>query len=139
MLQQCIEQSHTAIINYQKDIDDLEEKREIGPLAFFQSEGSWRPLALHECMIKQYHLSKIVTVKPTTKKFKRVSQEETDDLFRYSWRSWLGKEGHHIKLKISKEWADVLKLKPIAEDQKIQKLDDDNYFLERITKFLKII
>ena len=67
--------------NYKKDIDDLEEKREIGPLAFFQSEGSWRPLALHECMIKQYHLSKIVTVKPTTKKFKRVSQEETDDLF----------------------------------------------------------
>jgi predicted DNA-binding transcriptional regulator YafY len=129
-LQRCIDQTHLALVKYQKEKNIQTEQKELGPLAIFQAEGSWRLLALHEGIVKQFHLVKIKSVRPTKKTFKPIVLQEVDELFRYSWQSWLGKEQYSIKLLLTKEWADALTLKPVVEDQIIRKSREGKYTLE---------
>jgi predicted DNA-binding transcriptional regulator YafY len=105
-LQRCIERRVLAVIDYEKEKGALERGREIGPLLIFQSDGLYRLLALHNGIIKQYHLNKIVSLRPTEKQFKSIPAKDVEDLFRYSWRSWIGTERHAVTIAFSKEWME---------------------------------
>lgn len=135
-IQQAIERSQILSIDYQKDINVIEYKREIAPLNIFQKENSWRLLAMHDGKKKQYILGKILSVNNTVKKFSKPSKEEIEKLFRYSFRSWLGSEEYKIKLRLSKTWGEALKLKPIMEQQQLTQQADGSYILEGIVSSL---
>ncbi len=103
-LQRCIEARMLAEIDYEKEKGQIERGRNIGPLLIFQSDGHYRLLALNDGIVKQYHLNKIVSLRPTTKQFKTIPPQDLEDLFRYSWRSWIGNERHAVRIEFSKEW-----------------------------------
>lgn len=130
VLQRCIEQHIMAVIDYQKEEGELEEQREICPLLLFSSEGSWRILALNDGVAKQYHLNKVVRVRPSEKKFECVPQAEIDEMFRYSFRSWTGTEKLHIRIRMSPEWARRIKPRQLMETQKITEEGDGSVIFE---------
>jgi len=129
-LQRCIEQTHTARIDYQKDREVEEKDREIGPLAIFSSEGYWRVLALNEGKVKQYHVNKLLNVRPTSNRFKPVPREQIDDMFRYSFKSWVGADQHHVKIRLSKTWADRLRPRQMMETQVVTEHPDGSVEFE---------
>ena len=106
ILQKCIEDRKMANILYEKEANVSGKKwREICPVQMFSSENYWRVLALENDRMKQFHLNKILDIKALERKFKPVPKQEIDDLFLYSWRSWLGREKYVVRLRLSAEWA----------------------------------
>jgi len=129
-LQRCIDLSMIAVVDYGKEADEIERGREIWPLMIFSSEGYWRVLAVNDGKIKQYHLNKLIEVKPTTRKFKRIPQEQIDDMFRYSFKSWIGTEKHHVKIWLSKLWACRIKPRQMMEAEVITENSDGSVIFE---------
>jgi predicted DNA-binding transcriptional regulator YafY len=129
-LQRCIDQNLVAIIDYQKEADELERDREIQPLLIFQSDGYWRVLAVNEGKIKQYHLIKIVAVRPSKRKFKPVPQDKIDELFRFSFKSWIGAERHAVKIRLSPLWADRVRPQLMIETQSLKEEPDGTVVFE---------
>ncbi|MFZ4622252.1 MAG: helix-turn-helix transcriptional regulator [Bacteroidota bacterium] len=123
-LQRSIEQRKMVVIDYEKEKDDIEKGREIGPLLIFQSEGFYRLLALHNGIIKQFHLNKILSLKPISKSFKAISPHKLEDLFRYSWKSWLGNERHSVKLLFSKEWIEWRNPRHLLDAETLEEQSD---------------
>lgn len=124
VLQRCIDNNKAVLITYEKVADEPRKTREVFPLQLFQTENNWRVLALDNGIIKQFLLNKIIEVKETGKKFKRVPQTQIDDLFKHSWKSWQGNEKFNVKLKFSKEWAVRIKPQQLMESQIIEEYDD---------------
>jgi predicted DNA-binding transcriptional regulator YafY len=124
LLQRCIEGNTYAKILYEKEADEKKSWREVKPIQFFQSENYWRILAEHEEIVKQFHLNKILDVEITERKFKKISKEEIDNMFIYSWKSWLGSEKINVRLKLSQKWASKLKPKQIMIYQDIEENAD---------------
>lgn len=129
MLQLCIDNSEAAKIDYNKMGSKIETDKEIEPLLIFQNEGSWRLLAGSDGIMKQYHIDKIVKVKSTGKRFEK-GEYKFSDLFKYSWKSWLGDEQYKIKLWLSPFWADRVKPRMLVADQKITKNEDGSIIFE---------
>lgn len=124
MLQRCIDGNTIAVIDYQKDDKDLERAREIQPLLIFNSERYWRVLAVNGGRIKQYILNKIVDVRPTTRRFKKIPQEQIDGMFEHSFKSWIGTDKFTVKIRLSKVWADRLKPGTMMETEEITENSD---------------
>jgi predicted DNA-binding transcriptional regulator YafY len=124
MLQRCIDSSTIAAIDYQKDDVEVERAREIQPLLIFSSERYWRVLAVNGGRIKQYILNKIMDVRPTTRHFKKVPQEQIDRMFEHSFKSWIGTDKFAVKIRLSKVWADRLKPRWMMETEEITKNSD---------------
>lgn len=129
-LQRSIEQSTVAVIDYVKEEKQEEHGKEICPLQIFQSEGYWRVLAVNDELIKQYHMNKLLNVRTTTRKFRRVPQEQIDDMFRYSFRSWVGSEKHNVKIGLSKVWAKRMKPRQLMETETITENSDGTVVFE---------
>jgi predicted DNA-binding transcriptional regulator YafY len=129
-LQRCIESTTAVRIDYVKESDGEEVGKEIFPLQIFQSDGYWRVLALHEGRIKQYHITKLKRVAHTERKFKRPPQEEIDNMFRYSFKSWVGSDTFHIKLQLSEPWISRLKPTQLFESQKMSESNNGTAILE---------
>ncbi len=129
-LQRCIDDNLVASIDYQKEADELERDREIHPLLIFQSDGYWRVLAVNEGRIKQYHLIKILTVRVTDRKFKRVPREQIDELFQYSFKSWIGAERHTVRIRLSPLWADRIRPQLMIETQSLNESPDGTVVFE---------
>ncbi len=129
-LQRCIDQNVVASIDYQKESDELERNRDICPLLIFQSDGYWRILAINEGKIKQYHLIKMTAVRPTDRKFRKVPREQIDDLFRYSFKSWIGSERHSVKIRLSPLWADRVRPQLMIETQRLHESPDGSVVFE---------
>ena len=129
-LQRCIEQRTVAMIGYQKDAEEVESGKEISPLLIFSSQGYWRVLAINEGRMKQYHLNKLLNVRSTGRHFKRPPQEEIDDLFRHSFRSWIGTERHNIRIALNSVWAERLKPQQLMETQLLKENPDGSVVLE---------
>ena len=129
LLQLCIDNSGIAKIDYNKMGSKVEKDKVIEPLMIFQNEGSWRMLAGSDGIMKQYHIDKIVKVKSTGQRFEK-SEYKFSDLFKYSWKSWLGDEKYKIKLWLSPFWADRVKPRMLVEDQKITKDEDGSIIFE---------
>ena len=136
-LQRCIESSTIALVDYQKDEHGIERGRELQPLIIFSSEGYWRVLAVNDGRIKQYLLDKILLIKPTERKFKKVPQEEIDEMFRYSFRSWVGAEKHRIRIHVSSVWATRLKPRQMMETQVITENGDGSIVFEATVNSLQ--
>ena len=129
-LQRCIEQRTIALIDYQKDAEEVESGKEISPLMIFSSQGYWRVLAINEGRMKQYHLNKLLKVRGTGRHFKRPPQNEIEDLFRHSFRSWIGTERHNIKIALNSTWAERLKPQQLMETQLLKENSDGSVILE---------
>lgn len=129
-LQQCIEQRKVVRIDYQKDARRKEKDLELRPLLIFSSEGYWRVLSLHDGAMKQYHLNKVLHVRPLDKKFTRPSHDDIDRVFRHSFRSWIGTEEHHITLHLDRTWAERIKPQQMLETQKITEHADGSVTFE---------
>ncbi|HTY59723.1 MAG TPA: WYL domain-containing protein [Bacteroidota bacterium] len=139
MLQRCIENNTAAVIDYQKDEHEIEHGRELHPLIIFSSEGYWRVLAVNDGRIKQYLLDKILSIKSSGKRFKRVPQEQIDEMFRYSFRSWVGAEKHRIRIHLSTVWAGRLKPRQMMETQVITENEDGSMVFEATVNSLQEI
>ena len=118
-----------AEIDYNKMGSKIEKDKIIEPLLIFQNEGNWRLLAGSNELMKQYLIDKIVKVKSAGKRFEK-SEYKFSDLFKYSWKSWLGDEKHKIKLWLSTFWTDRVKPRMLVEDQKITKNEDGSIIFE---------
>ena len=109
ILQKCIENHKMASILYEKEASVTGKKwRDICPFQMFESENYWRVLSTEDGNIKQFILNKILDVKALDRKFKEIPKQEIDDLFLYSWRSWLGYEKYEVRLKLSPRWAKTI-------------------------------
>lgn len=129
-LQRAIEQNTVVVIDYVKESEEVEKGKEIHPLQIFQSEGYWRVLAVNEGRIKQYHLNKLLDVRRTDAKFRRVPQEQIDEMFRYSFRSWVGSEQYHVKIRLSPLWARRIKPRQLMETEVITENPDGSVIFE---------
>lgn len=131
ILQKCIEKKKMASILYEKEANEEETRwRDICPLQMFQSENYWRVLAIHNGRMKQFHLNKILDIKLLGNCFKPVEKKEIDDLFIYSWKSWIGHEKHKVTLKLSKSWAEKIKPRQIMIYQDIVDYEDGSVDLK---------
>lgn len=129
-LQRCIESRSVARITYEKDSTEIERNREICPVLLFNSDGSWRVLAMNEGRPKQFHIIKMLDVAATEKKFKPPTQEQIDALFQHSFRSWIGTENHTVRLKLNATWAERIKPQQMMESQVITEEKDGSVVLE---------
>ncbi len=136
-LQRCVDERTAALIDYQKDDATREHRREVWPLMIFSSESHWRLLAVNEGTVKQYLLTKILDVKPSSRKFKRIPQPEIDDMFRYSFRSWVGTEKHQVKIHLSKFWAGLIKPRQLMETEVITENEDGSIVFEATVNSLQ--
>ncbi len=123
MLQFCINNSEAVTIDYNKMGSKIDKDKQVEPLLIFQNEGSWRLLAGSEGIMKQFHIDKIISVKKSGIKFDKTIYKFSD-LFKYSWKSWLGDAKYEIKLLLSPIWAERIKPKILVADQKITKHPD---------------
>lgn len=128
-LQLCIDKSEIAIIDYNKIGTMVEQKKEVEPLLIFQSDGSWRLLAGNEGKMKQYLIDKITKVRNTGRKFQKA-EYDISDLFKYSWKSWLGQEKFEVKLWLSKTWAERVRPRMLVANQKITKQQDGSIIFQ---------
>lgn len=129
-LQRCVDQAVLARIEYEKEDGQLERDVEIAPILMFQSEGMWRVLAQHDGRIKQYILNKITSVRGTARKFKPIPQAQVDEMFRHSFRSWIGTEKHKVRLRLSPTWASRLKPRQAILTDAVEDLPDGGMVLE---------
>lgn len=124
VLQMCIDTNTMAVIDYEKDADVYERSLEISPLLIFQTDNYWRLLTLNEGRIKQFLMNKIMHAKASPRTFKPVSKEKIEDVFKYSFRSWLGEDTFKIKLSFSSYWADRLKPKQLLDSETFTTMPD---------------
>jgi predicted DNA-binding transcriptional regulator YafY len=127
------------VVDYLKDEHDTEKGRELQPLIIFSSEGFWRVLAVNDGRIKQYLIDKILAIRHTDRHFTKVPQEEIDDLFRFSFRSWVGAERHHIRIHLSALWAARLRPRQMMETQVIRENADGSVEFEAVVNSLQEI
>lgn len=139
LLQLSIDRHLCVVIDYEKEAGDVEFSREICPLIIFQTDNYWRVLARHEDRIKQYHLNKIIDVRMTKRKFKPLPGDEVEELFKYSWRSWLGPERYKIKLWFSKLWNERLTPKTLIDTESIKENEDGSATYEATVNSLEEI
>jgi predicted DNA-binding transcriptional regulator YafY len=124
-LQQGIERGRMVMIDYEKEKGTVETGRVICPLLLFQSLSEWRVLAIHEGIRKQYILSKIRTIEPTAKTFKKPPIEESLEIFNASWNAWIGGGPKHtVRLQFSKELANKMAHRYFTETQEFTHNDD---------------
>lgn len=128
-IQRAIDEEKILLADYIAE-GKRETKIEISPLLIFQSEGFWRLLGEHHSNIKQFHLDKLSNIRVTEKKFRKIPLNELEALFRFSWRSWIGKEKFTVKLQISKWWEKILKPRQLMETQLISENKDGSIVLE---------
>lgn len=139
VLQRSIEARKKVVIEYQKEADNLERDRRIAPQVIFQSEGSWRLLADHDGIIKQYHLNKIKRIRPTGESFVPLSATKITEMFRHSFRSWIGDEQHRVRLRLDRIWAQRIKPQLLVESQVIMTENDGSLVLEVLVNSLEEI
>lgn len=130
ILQMAAEQNRCAVIDYEKDNGMLDFAREICPVLIFQNDNYWRVLTCLEGSFKQFHLNKILEARPSEKKFKPVADEILDEVFRFSWRSWVGKDKFDIKLQFSRVWKERLSPKQLMTNEAITESDNGSYIYE---------
>ncbi|MCC6865083.1 MAG: WYL domain-containing protein [Ignavibacteria bacterium] len=126
VLQICIDSNTMAVIDYEKDADVFERSLEISPLLIFQTDNYWRLLTIKDGRIKQFLMNKIISAKPSPRTFKPPSKDKIEDLFKHSFRSWIGEDTYNIKLSFSSYWADRLKPKQLLDSETFRTMPDSS-------------
>lgn len=132
LLQRGIDNSKILIIDYQKSEKVVEREKWIEPIVIFQSDGVYRLLAKNDGVKKQFILNKILKIRETDFNFKKPLKNEIQQLFKYSWKSWIGEEQIYIKLKISKVWVERLKSKLLMDESNTVFLEDGSVIYQTI-------
>ena len=138
-LQRAIDLATIVVIDYEKEAGDVETGRAICPLLIFETDGHWRVLAVNDERIKQYHLNKILAARPTPKTFVRIPQKQIDEMFRHSFRSWIGTERHHVRIRLSPLWARRITPRQLMESQVITEHADGSVDFETTVNSLEEI
>lgn len=138
-LQRCIEGNFKILIDYEKTHTIKEKNLNLSPLLIFKADNYWRLLALQNNTYRQFIINKIIAVKATTEKFQPISNSEIEDLFKFSFRSWIGKEQYNVKIRLSKLWANRLKPNLLMESQKIKENSDGSIIIETTVNSLNEI
>lgn len=129
-IQDAIETHKILLISYHSKADVLKKDIRINPIRIFQSGNDWRVLAENNGIIKQYIISKIESVQKTSQSFSPISDDVIDSMFKFSLRSWVGKEHYDIKIQFSKKWAEFIKEREYIETQIIEDLGDGSIIYE---------
>jgi len=129
-IQDAIETHKILLISYHSKADVLKKDIRINPIKIFQSGNDWRVLAENNGIIKQYIISKIESVQKTSQSFSPISDDVIDSMFKFSLRSWVGKEHYDIKIQFSKKWAEFIKEREYIETQKIKDFGDGSIIYE---------
>lgn len=137
--QRCIESNHKVKIRYEKRGEDSNQERIVDPYCIFQSDKNWRLLAKHDGKIKQFLLNNILFVEPMNIKFRPVSQNQIEEIFSTSFKSWLGNERYTVRLKFLPPWSYRLKPRQMMEFQKITENKDGSIIFETVVNSLKEI
>lgn len=124
LLQTAIESHNKVRIKYLKTDDSKIETKDISPYCLFQSDKAWRLLANHDGVTKQYLINRIKKVETLEEIFKPISHDEIEDIFRTSFKSWLGDKRYEVKLKLLPPWPDRMSNRQIMEVQEITKNED---------------
>ncbi len=106
MLQSAIGNRQIVEIDYKKPDSNKSDTRIIEPQVIYESENSWRMLATHNGILKQFVFNRILDVKET------------------------GKEEYCVKLKFMPPWAERYRPRILIENQKITDELDGNFILE---------
>lgn len=138
-IQRCIEKKCKIIIDYDKTELIKEKNLLVSPLLIFKADNYWRLLCIHENSYRQFILNKINSIKPTSEKFHPTSQDEIAELFKNSFRSWIGKEQYHVRIRFSRTWAERLKPNLLMESQKIKENSDGSMIIETTVNSLNEI
>ncbi len=128
-LQLCIDNSESAEIDYNKMGSKVECRKMIEPLLIFQNEGSWRLLAGSDGKMKQYIIDKIVAVTSAGRSFEK-SGYRFPDLFKHSWKTWLGDDMFRVKLHLSPYWAERVRPRMLIAGQEISRNEDGSIIFE---------
>ena len=75
-------------------------------------------------------MNKIINARETNKSFKPVSKDKIDDVFKHSFRSWLGEDTYRIKLQFSSYWADRMKPKQLLDSETFTAQKDGSVIYE---------
>ena len=132
----CIDNNMSAIIDYEKESQELEFGREVNPVLIFELDNYWRVLAVNNNKLKQFHMNKIIEARMSEKSFDPVNKEKINDIFKYSWRSWLGEEKYNVKLLFSPQWVERLKPKQLMESELLIEHDDGSVTYESVVNSL---
>lgn len=135
-LQQAIERNLSVKIDYQATASSVKYDVLVNPLKIFQSQNDWRLLAINQNIVKQYYLSKILRVTPTSEKFKPIPKEKINSFFSSSLKSWIGTEEFPIKIKFENNWAEIIKSKMFLMNQRITDLEDGSIIFEGVVNSL---
>ncbi len=130
LLQMAAEMKRIVAIDYEKDNGMLDFGREICPILVFQSDNYWRVLTCSEGKFKQFHLNKILEARHTEKTFPGVPDDILEDVFRFSWKSWVGNERHDITLSFSRIWKERIKPKQLMANETFQESEDGSFIYE---------
>jgi predicted DNA-binding transcriptional regulator YafY len=129
-IQRGIEGATCVVIDYEKEAGEIEKGREVGPVALYSNDGYWRLLARHDRKMKQFHLIKMLAVRPTRTRFTPIPREEIDAMFRNSFRAWTGTEKFRIRVHLDATWAERLRPQQLLESQVITENLDGSLILE---------
>jgi len=138
-LQICIEKNLTAVIDYEKETGVLEFRKRVQPMLIFQRDNYWRLLAMNDGKLKQFHLNKIIEARETEQAFTPIGQDKIEDVFRYSWRSWIGDNKIKVKLRLSSFWTEKIKPKQLMDDESFTQNADGSVIYETMVNTLEEI
>ncbi len=130
VLQLACEKNQTVAIDYEKDNGMLDFGREINPVLIFQRENYWRVLTFSNGIFKQFHLNKLLEVRPVNKHFDKIDEDVLEEVFKFSWKSWVGNEKHNIKLSFSKIWKERIKPKQLMTNETFSEIEDGSFIYE---------
>jgi predicted DNA-binding transcriptional regulator YafY len=130
VIQMSIENKNGVLIDYEKENGTVEFGKEINPLLIFQKESYWRVLGLSNNQVKQFHLNKIIEARASGNTYILPENLIIQDLFKNSWKSWIGKDEYKVKLKFAKKWAERIMPKQLMDFEVYQKQQDGSVFYE---------
>lgn len=130
ILQMAAEKNRIAAIDYEKDNGMLDFGREICPVLVFQSDNYWRVLTCSEGKFKQFHLNKILEARQTERSFPNISDNVLEDVFRFSWKSWVGTDKIDIKLQFSTVWKERILPKQLMTNETFTESEEGNFIYE---------
>jgi predicted DNA-binding transcriptional regulator YafY len=135
-LQRCIEDSVKVKISYESEQRKEPSDFAVEPLQIFQAGELWRLLAVHNGVIKQFLLTKILSVQPTGERFKKPEQQKIDEIFKHSFLTWTGDEKHTVRLRLSKQVAPRLKSRQLISFETIAENKDGSVDVEGVVNSL---
>jgi predicted DNA-binding transcriptional regulator YafY len=123
-LQRCIENSERAEISYASERRQGSVDFILEPLQIFQADALWRVLAVHQGMIKQLLMTKILRVIPTEETFTRPAEERIEEVFRHSFLTWTGGKKYTVQLRLSHAVARHLTSRQLVSFQTVAERED---------------